>query len=831
MVPVTRVPSGVLVRIGLPSYLLSEFRKSGVSFVRLLRARGDGLKLNRVTIEDISGLTFRVLSDEAFYQPYAPIEVPACGDAQIRPPALWVPETAGAESAVTFAPGALSQLSGNDARLIYRVINVGLVRWVAQRRKGKSISICRAGDDYEITMRSGSGALEPPALDAVFREGTAFSPRTRPDGSIRLNAGDVIYDSGRMYEIVPAKLPQPLYLLVSSLIPLLFAATAIPLAIVIGVRQAALWKDIVRSEKFVEGRIASGLVVFSPYAALPLIIGMMTLGAMFHVKLAATGELVGHPGYLKTFLFSCVIAIAGATGLAVLADGGRKARALSCAFLSLSFAAVVVGWIEPVALIAGGQKALAGTGSWKLLLAPALLFVLAVAMELGVRIRWRQMAFQTIPIAIRIRESVSQAEVLTRAWIMRIGGSNARLRESYLQKYEDFQRPGRREISIALHHFVWLLWPGVAAVIIGGILTVPAVSLRNAGKEIVPPLIVLAAAWVGGRLTHFVLSSGGSKPLAVDLPVGRAGLLFIFALIMLVPLIFARVVNYPRIVILCVGVIGALMILLSVRKAFSLWARWLWHLLPFFFMLLASAIAFRDFGAILVWTWALTLLGAWCIILTVHLKDHPRGTVHFLGAGLASLTLAVLPPTILGVFNYLRSWLNLDNYGLERAVERFQLADNPFYYNAGEWLARVQVMATRQKPTHWIANLSSDVALNGFWSLSPDGSAIFCIFLSLLLVVLLAAFLGMFRAAALPLSKAGVAGRLQSAFFAGTAFFGLLMLLLVHIGASVFDSLPLTGVPCPWLSHSNATHIVMTSLVIFTTMSCSQRLRSGNHDK
>ena len=44
-----------------------------------------------------------------------------------------------------------------------------------------------------------------------------------------------------------------------------------------------------------------------------------------------------------------------------------------------------------------------------------------------------------------------------------------------------------------------------------------------------------------------------------------------------------------------------------------------------------------------------------------------------------------------------------------------------------------------------------------------------------------------------------------------------MLTLWVHIVPGVFDWLPLTGVPLPWISHGNVAHVAYTALVVAVT--------------
>jgi hypothetical protein len=366
---------------------------------------------------------------------------------------------------------------------------------------------------------------------------------------------------------------------------------------------------------------------------------------------------------------------------------------------------------------------------------------------------------------------------------------------------------------------------GVASILllfVCGFLSRHSGPFASLGKEAAPPLVLLWAASLIGALTrpsrnttNEADSASNSRASSDILAVSC--ILAFSAAICFLPYLF-RWVYDPRIVVV---------MFLASLASFGVWflpdgavtGKLLVHLLPFYVILAGIGWIFNDVGAMLAWVWTLSAMGAWVLMLNTSVADTGRSRWTWFGTLLCSIALVSVPLTLIGIVDWIRNVPALsavaDSMGLTRALSRFRLTAAPFYYNQGEWLTRVERLAATEPKVqhlHWISNLHSDVALNGLHHQLPAAHGLAIVLLGILFLGMALCFGEAFRyAVQFPEDRHRY---LKAALVIATAFFGLGMFLFVHLGASLFDILPLTGIPCPWISHSKVVHIVMTTLVL-----------------
>jgi len=790
-------------------------------------------------------------NDAALYNPYPFVPVAECGSTGAQT-SLWIPASA--------------RRSPYSGQLSTPARNTGSANpaptppsWITPGESGRGTQICRQGEEFHLTGLTEAGSVIAPPMDAVLMN-RGSSPRPPGESvSLALSAGDVIFTGGQVYLLTGRDTP-PSLALIAGLIPLTFIAAAGPLAWLLGRRLSCHWVSMCRTGDWWL-RLA---LVLAPVVGLAAIVGMLTVGAYFQLLLAASSQLAGHPAFFETFLTSGVEALAGAAFLARMYEAGsgkRLLRSLGFASLSLGIGSAVLLWIEPALhRVTGAPQLPPGLPMFSSLsltsgLLPAFFLIAAFSLLRNRDRRIPAVAAGQDATFVLWQRFVDCYHGVYQRWVT-AGDSKSSMRPRFIRPLLYYigwaafpllvwrlacakQDPGngpRSLLAKAGSTVGFLICALPVPLLLVAVRIFPL--LGNLGKEAIPALVVLWAAWVLGRISFFVQArqTEYGAPLARRVPGKTVMLLsavvFMFS-ILLLPRFFDWIYE-PKIITLAIVSSVLTCIVTCWYPAWRTPATLLFHVLPFFGVLFLCCIVFNDFGALLVWTWALSWIGAWALMLNVLLADPESGWATALGTLPCSLILLFIPLTVLGAFNLSSqrlSWI-ANAHSLHRPVGRFRLVAAPFYYDSGEWLAKVQLMAAGQEGSRWIPNLNSDVALNGLRYFLPREHYFFLWLLLLVLIMLILAFSDNFRYAARAAETVSVTEHLQTALFTAVALFGLGMLLFVHLGASVFDVLPLTGVPCPWLSNAIICHVVMTSLVMAALITASERAlkRGGSPD-
>jgi hypothetical protein len=701
-----------------------------------------------------------------------------------------------------------------------------------------------------------AGAPGGLAIDAVLRAQDSAPVLPASTAPLHLTASDAVFVAGQVYLLTRESIPASLNLML-WLTPAVFLFAAIPLAWVLAHGIEMQWQTLARPPVRLDSLLRFARIV-APAVGLVAIVGLLTAGAYFQLRLATSNDMAGHATYFNVFLTSGVESLAMSAAVIAWLDAAfewnQALRSLSYAFWSMALGSVILLWIEPLAMQRllhsdGGLPALREQN--RFLFAVPLLF--AAAGFLGLVLGGR-----------RRRPS-------------RLSKWAGEFRGTYRDTYEDFVKPQPDArglfgylLRVFSFHVAWAVFPLVIFLwrclasrrVAAGIITLRdafAIFRRNGsaeaagegillrlwllmaglpipllwlachriaplaslGKEAVPSFVVLWAAWELGRISFFVQTreaagsaQNGSKASSLwpEAAMVSSAIAFMLA-IFLLPSFFTWIYE-PWIIAALILALIATCIVFSAVGHWKSPAVLLFHALPFFAVLFMCSIVFNDYGALLVWAWALSWICAWALMLNALLTDPQQGWFSALGTLPCSLLLLCVPLMALGGFDSLRQTGILGEiHNLSRPIGRFRLVAAPFYYGTGEWLAKVHLMAAGQD-VGWIPNLNSDVALNGQLALLPSQHHLFIGLFLALLCLLIFGFGENFRYAAGSRDPQSRTQHLQAALMTGAVLFALGMLLFVHLGASVFDVLPLTGVPCPWLSHAPVCHIVMTPLVL-----------------
>lgn len=833
-----------ILRFNGRSYQIRTFGYGNVNFVALYR-----IQKSTPLWSFLVGGSFHQWRDPAIYSPNRFIPLTECASQTLRI-ALWIPSEKSnlPESIIGSGESRVTQ----SVRVEYRPVLLTPPTWVTAAARGRGAVFCRQGDEYRVTGLTESGTVIPPPVDAVWRSHERIPQLLDRDRSL-LSPGDIVFIAGQGYLLTASAMPRSLKL-ITALTPFPFVLAAWPLAWVLSCRMSRQWRAIRQATISVDWYPRAALML-GPIVVLAAITGMLTIGAYFQLRLAVSSRLAGSPVYFSTFLTSGVEALATAALLVRLLDTNfnlkRLPRSAAFAFLSLALGTVALLWIQPAIYAAAcASQFPAGLPSSARLtllemLIPAVFLIIAWLLYLlpdplpdkpikdPRRLDWWQRFLScyhdsydawVTPTSRRenIQPRILKPVSFYLAWAI---FPACLLRWSYINKDSRWPRTHSGRFLRAVEMAVCI--SPLVLLAVGARLFTP---IANLGKEAVPAVIVLWAAWVLGRVSFYVQATqetNAHRPGPVEW-LGNAVMagssLVFFSGILLLPYFFDWI--YEPAIIAKISFI--LLVAILATRYVPAWrapAALLFHILPFFGVLLFCSFVFNDFGALLVWTWALSWVGAFALMLNVLLADPQLSWRSGIGALPTSTLLLSLPLTILGGFNYLRQtfgWLG-EVHGLMRPIGRFRLVAAPFYYDSGEWLARVQLMAAGEQGIQWIPNLNSDVALNGLRYFLPKEHFLFIGLFSTVVIVLLLAFTESFRYAARSPEIETSTENLRTALVTATALFGLGMLLFVHLGASVFDILPLTGVPCPWLSNAFVCHIVMTCLIIGVLVMASER--------
>ena len=903
---------GDFLSVGSKHYRLAVLRESndkvrvGTELAVLLRSP-EGFNPWRF----LWGGSFQSWNDPAVFHPYTFIPVAACGSTAPST-AIWIPSVSRNPSIQDISTTLESStlVAGR-----YSLISLIPPNWMDQAQRDRPVVVCTSGSAFQITSFAGDGSAAPAPLDGILGPHDATLRLPGRETLTSASAGDAIFYAGRVYLLTGANIPFSLKLFV-GLTPFVFVVAAMPLVWILSNRLAIQRKQLLRTESGIDlNRFLRLGAVIAPTIGLAAIVGMMTVGGYFQLRLATSSQLAGHPKYYNVFLTSCVEALAFAAVLVKWLESKWSSagliKAISFGCLSLGLSTAILLWVEP-ALYKGLATSIQPTelafqqrtgASW---LIPGLFLFLAAIIYRWATCRPEDSmggkgSVQAEGTGAIQRRPTTLVKNLSGRW----SWFQNKFAEHYYTAYEKIglpspSRPSTEASSLTtvpdyLHTHVyrvrplvylwelvmyflrllffyvtWLLFPlwrfvrseyseqfqwklttrrACKVSLVFAVCELPVFAVfvaaklnpqvANVGKQALPPLLVLWAAWILGRVSVFAQneqrslrdSDGTPRPLSVAITLlcalaFAAGMFFLPRFFNWIYEPKVMMANWCAIMLVCIAI--------WILPEWRVCGIMLFHVLPFFGVLFLTSLAFSDYGALLVWTWTLSWIGAWALMLNVLLADPRKVWYICIGNLLCSLLLLGLPLTLLGTFNLLRGDSNafIGTLGMNRALGRFRLAAAPFYYDAGEWLANVQLMAVGEKNVHWIPNLNSDVALNGLHYLLPREHYLFAGLFFLVIVLLAAAFGETFRYAVRSTGVAESTENLQAALITATALFGIGMLLFVHLGASLFDILPLTGVPCPWLSHSLVTHIVMTSLTVVVLVfasDCALRDRGGIH--
>lgn len=807
----------------------------------------------------VHGEPFQTWTDPAIYNPYAAVPLTACASSDQKT-VLWiVPEKTARE------------ISGstNDAKGAIKPVFPAA--WVPEASRGQSAQFCVERSSVQIKGLSSEGKPIPPPLDAV-RPFSGRAPQL-PSGqtTLQLRTGDQIFLAGQIFLVGGAESARPVNQM-AGLTPLVFLLAAMPIAWLLSariIRQfSALWQTVA------PGKFLRGLLILAPAGALAAIVGMLTIGAYYQLRLATEKELAGNPHYFNVFLTSGVDALAAAVIIGAILEYGFNSRgvgqALGLAGISAGLGSGLLLGAEPFLRATAYSHPITGAPWSTFFSDPARMLIPGAILAAGALFLFasmRDVRKDSIPGVLR-----------------RLGDRCGKMRQGFANSYHEHYAGRESFFSCMRYYLAWGLFPLATARLIClrkrqplepfrklmtdarilfrvgvpedrqrlaffrrlvkyswtllqvvGLALAPLLlvySLSRFTKEAVPPVIVLWAAWVLGRISYWAQSDQSATPVIGGGGWFQTAIIVVCALLfaggmLILPWLFKKIYEPVWVVSSAFGLLmlGSAM---RVVRAWRVPGVLLFHILPFFLILFLTSVVFRDFGAVLVWTWALGWMSAWALALNVLLADPEQGWSVTLGALPCSLLLLWLPMTVLGFFRLVMPYLTQVDAFL-RATNRFRLVAAPFYYNSGEWLARVQLIAARVRGVAWVPNLHSDVALNGLANFLSQEKGLYNALMAIVLGLLILAFSDTFRYAASASNYAVAARHLQSAFVSATALFGLGMLIFVHLGASVLDVLPLTGVPCPWLSHALNEHTVMTCLVLGTLMTASESASGGGN--
>jgi hypothetical protein len=354
---------------------------------------------------------------------------------------------------------------------------------------------------------------------------------------------------------------------------------------------------------------------------------------------------------------------------------------------------------------------------------------------------------------------------------------------------------------------------------IGVVLASVGLGRNSIGKEFIPPVLLLAAAVIGGHMSEYVLAlhrrpsgAGSVRRVRGSAVVILAGAVA-FGAFLAAPPYWVSLVFADEFLILWGSAIALALLTLSLTKAGYGPALLLRTALPFLAGLAVVALLYRDYGSAMVWAWSLSLVTAWALVLSTLTDDTTFGVRPWALTG--AVALAMLPFTVLSLVDFIRereAGLAIAS-GLGRAFQRFELVPATFYFDVGEWVARARLMAAGLLSQGWIPNLNSDLALIGLAALLPSGLNLFAGFFLTLGALLAFSLACTFRLVTVATPDQQRA-RIRATLVLAAAVFGTGMLMLIHLNTALSDLLPLTGVPAPWVSNANLTHLSITCLIL-----------------